>query len=169
MTVTRHCLRKPLTSRSVRNGAMGIAAMLAFYVVVVWWASGSFAHLADQLANDWYLIGIVATGFGIQVALVSELRRRHRLHATEAAASGAGAGASVGGMIACCAHHIAELLPFLGLSGSATFLYDYRLPFIIVGVGMNGLGISVAVRRLRQVANLGAPKGADECTVTALR
>ncbi len=158
-----------MTPRSIRKGIVGAAGMLTFYVVVVWWASGSRAHLADQLASDGYLIAIVATGFGIQVALISELRRRHRLQATAAAATGAGAGASVGGMIACCAHHIAELSPILGLSGAATFLYDYRLPFVVVGVGMNGLGIAVASRRLRDVTRPPATGGVDECVATSSR
>lgn len=157
-----------LTTRSIRNGVIAVAGMVTFYVVVVWWASGSRAHLADQLASDWYLIGIVAAGFGLQVALVSELRHRHRLHATAAAASGAGTGASVTGMIACCAHHIADLLPILGFSGAATFLYDYRLAFVGVGVGINGLGIAIAARRLRAASTAHAQEGADECAVAAL-
>ena len=157
-----------LTARSIRNGVIAVAGMVTFYVVVVWWASGSRGHLADQLERDWYLVGIVATGFGLQMALVSELRRRHRLHATAAAASGAGAGASVTGMIACCAHHIADLLPILGLSGAATFLYDYRLAFVAVGVAINGLGIAIAAHRLRAVTNAHEREGADECAVAAL-
>lgn len=157
-----------LTTRSIRNGVIAVAGMVAFYVGVVWWASGSRAHLGDQLASDWYLIALVAAGFGLQVALVSELRHRHRLYATAAAASGAGAGASVTGMIACCAHHIADLLPILGLSGAATFLYDYRLLFVAVGVGVNGLGIGVAARRMRATTSMHAPEGEDECAVAAL-
>lgn len=142
-----------------RSLAVGIAAGLAmagFYIAVVAGISGSWAHLREQFAADWYLIALVVTGFAMQVALVTELRRRHRLQRAAATASGAGAGASTVGMIACCAHHIADLLPFLGASGAATFLYDYKLWFVLIGVGVNTLGIAIATRRLRRTP-LAAP------------
>lgn len=123
--------------------------MVAFYLAVVGGASGSWVHLRDQIGADWYLLVLVVVGFATQVALLTELRRRHKLQATTAAASGVGAGASTAGMIACCAHHIADLLPFLGASGAAAFLYDYKLWFVLVGVGVNALGIVIATRRLR--------------------
>ena len=53
-------------------------------------------------------------------------------------------------MIACCAHHIADLLPFLGASGAAAFLYDYKIWFVLIGVGVNAVGVMVATRRLRR-------------------
>jgi hypothetical protein len=138
-----------LASRSVRIGVVAGAAMFAFYVVVVRFASGSGTHLRDQLRSDWYLVAAVALAFGVQVALFVELRRRHRLHAASTAAASAGMGASTVGMIACCAHHLADLAPFLGVAGAATFLYDYRLPFVTAGLATNVVGIVLAVRRLR--------------------
>ena len=130
-------------------GLGAAAAMAIFYVAVVAGASGSWTHLRDQLGADWYLLTPVIAGFGIQVGLLSELRRRHRMHAVAATAGGTGATASAAGMIACCAHHIADLLPFVGLSGAATFLYDYKVAFVTVGIVVNSLGIAIAARRLR--------------------
>jgi len=135
--------------RSVRTGAAASAALAAFYVAVVWGASGSFAHLLDQARADWYFLVLIVGGFGTQVALVSELRRRHRLQHTAAVAGGAGMGASTAGMVACCAHHIADLAPFIGATGAATFLTDYRIPFMVVGIGVNAVGVAIAARRLR--------------------
>ena len=60
-------------------------------------------------------------------------------------------GASTAGMIACCAHHLADLAPFLGLAGAATILYDYRLMFVGVGLAINVVAIMLAVRRLRSM------------------
>jgi len=142
--------RLELGRRPLAWGVVGALAMLGFYVLVVAGASGSWAHLRDQIGADWYLLALVVAGFGTQVAMLAELRRRHRMHAAAATASGAGATASAAGMIACCAHHIADLLPFLGLSGAATFLYDYKIPFVVVGVGINALAIAVVARRLRR-------------------
>ena len=137
-----------MSVRGARSGLVAAAALSTFYVAVVWGASGSFQHLVDQARADWYFLALIVGGFGTQVALVSELRRRHRLQHGAAAAGGAGAGASTVGMVACCAHHIADLAPFIGATGAAAFLTDYRIPFMIVGIGVNAVGIAVAARRL---------------------
>lgn len=138
-----------MTPRSVRAGVVAAAGLALFYVAVVWGASGSFSHLVDQARQDWYFLAPILAGFGLQVALVAELRRRHRLQHAAAVAGGAGMGASTAGMIACCAHHIADLAPFIGATGAATFLIDYRIPFMVVGIGVNAIGVAVAARRLR--------------------
>jgi hypothetical protein len=140
-----------IARRSILAGVIGSVAMVAFYSAVVAGASGSWSHLTDQASDDWYLLALVIGGFGIQVALFTELRRRYRLQAAAATASGAGIGSSTVGMVACCAHHLADLLPFLGATGLAAFLYDYRVAFVLVGVGFNAAGITISARRLRQV------------------
>lgn len=138
--------------RSARAGLLAAAGLALFYVVVVAGASGSWAHLADQARQDWYYLMPIVGGFGLQVGLVAELHRRHRLRPAVAAAGGAGAGASTVGMVACCAHHLADLAPFIGATGAAAFLTDYRAPFMLVGIGVNALGVTIATRRLRRVA-----------------
>lgn len=139
-----------MSPRSLRAGLIASAALGLFYAVVVAAASGSLGHLADQARTDWYYLALIIAGFGVQVGLLSELRRRRRLeHA--AVAGGAGVGASSAGMVACCAHHIADLAPFLGATGAAAFLIDYRVPFMLVGIGVNAVGVTIAARRLRRL------------------
>ena len=145
--------------RSVRTGVVAVIALSLFYVVIVWAASGSFTHLIDQARLDWYYLALILTGFGVQVALVSELRRRHRLQQAAAMAGGAGMGASTMGMVACCAHHVADLAPFIGATGAATFLTEYRVPFMAVGIGVNAVGIAVAGRRLHKTISARHPEG----------
>jgi hypothetical protein len=128
--------------------------MMLFYIVVVLSASRSVDHLTDQVGADWYLLVPIVAGFGVQVGLLVELRRRQRLHREVVAAGAAGAGASTVGMVACCAHHLADLLPLVGATAAATFLYDYRLPFMLVGVGLNAIAITVAIRRLRKIPSV---------------
>ena len=137
-----------LGGRSWRVGAIAAGGLALFYVVVVAGASGSLGHLGDQARQDWYYLVFILSGFGLQVALMAELRRRHRLHHSAAVASGTGSGASVVGMVACCAHHLADLLPFVGATGAAAFLIDYRVLFMVVGIGVNAVGVFVAARRL---------------------
>lgn len=134
---------------SVRVGVIAAAALVVFYAAVVGGASRSAAHLTSQAASDWYYLVPIVGGFGVQVGLVAELRRRHRLMRAEAAAGASGAGASTVGMIACCAHHIVDLVPFLGATAAAAFLVRWRVAFMLVGIGVNAAGIAVAGRRLR--------------------
>lgn len=140
-----------MSVRSVRFGAFGAAGLVVFYALVVGLASGSVDHLADQARQDWYLLVPIIAGFGVQVGLTAELRRRHRLHRAAMAAGGTGTAGSAAGMVACCAHHLADLAPFLGASGAATFLYDRRVAFMLGGLAVNALGVAVAVRNLRRV------------------
>jgi hypothetical protein len=137
--------------RSLEWGVAASAALALFYALVVGLASGASDHLIDQARRDWYFLAPIIVGFGTQVALVVELRRRHRLSHGALVAGGTGAGASTAGMIACCAHHLADLLPVLGATGAAAFLLDLRIPFMVAGIAVNALGIAAAVRRLRRV------------------
>ena len=121
-----------------------------FYALIVG-GVGGLAHLGQQAADDWPWLVMILAGFGTQVALFVELRRRHRLYdAAMKTATGGGAGASAVGMVACCAHHVADLAPIIGVSGLAVFLTDYRIPIMIGGIGINALGVFLAARRLRR-------------------
>lgn len=141
----------PRIGRSVRIGVAAGPGMALFYALVVGGLSGSLDHLAGQVAADWYVLVPIVVGFGRQVGLVAELRRRHRLHRSAAAAGAVGTGASAVGMVACCAHHVADLAPLIGATAAATFLYDYRLPFMLVGIGVNAAAIAIVARRLRRL------------------
>lgn len=153
-TVARHAAPSGgvgrITWRSIGHGAIAAAAMASFYVVVVRGASGSWSHLTDQARQDWYYLAAIVAGFGIQVALVSELRGRRRLGHSAAIVGSTGAGASTAGMIACCAHHIADLLPVVGAASAAGFLTDYRVPFMLAGIAINTLAVVAAGRSLRR-------------------
>ncbi|MDP1877466.1 MAG: hypothetical protein Q8M17_07920 [Actinomycetota bacterium] len=122
---------------------------MAFYVAVLT-LFGGIGHLGDQLVQDGPWVVILSAGFGLQAALLFELRRRGRLDAQSGSAAGAGGGASAGAMVACCAHHAADLLPLIGASGAAVFLTAYRTPLMLVGVVVTGIGIALSLRRLRR-------------------
>jgi ERCC4-related helicase len=61
-------------------------------------------------------------------------------------------------MVACCAHHVTDVLPILGLTAAATFLAKYRLAFMGVGLGTTILGIGfmlfILIRERRKVMQL---------------
>lgn len=62
-------------------------------------------------------------------------------------------------MIACCAHHLADLLPIIGAASAAGLLTDYRLPFMVAGIALNTLTIVVVPARIRHHRTL-HPTGA---------
>ena len=132
-------------------GLAGAAFLVGLYLGVVTWAQG-LSHARELLWSDRYFVGAIALGFGTQVGLYVHLRllwRRRRL-AAPTAATAAGTGTSSVAMVACCAHHVADALPVLGLSGLAVFLNDYRLPLMALGLAANAGGIAIMLRLLIQ-------------------
>jgi hypothetical protein len=132
---------------SIRAGVVGAAVLALFYAAVVG-GVGGLGHLGTQAGDDWPWLVLILAGFGTQVALYAELRRRRKLHGAVKAAAGTGGGASAVGMVACCAHHVADLAPIIGASGAAVFLTSYRIPIMLAGIAINAVGVAVAARRL---------------------
>ena len=139
----------PIAPRSIVAGLIGSAALLALYLAIISLAQGT-KHAFEQLALDAPFVGLIAAGFGTQVGLFVELRAVDRRHRASAAVTAAGTGTSAAAMLACCAHHVVELLPIVGLSAAAVFLNAYRTPLFLVGIGMNIIGIVVIARQLQR-------------------
>jgi len=144
--------------RSLRWGVTASGALAGFYVTVLA-LSGGWEHLANQARTDWWLLTPIILAFGTQVALSVELGHRHR---TQHLAATTGTGASSVGMVACCAHHLVDLVPLLGAAGVAGFLFDWRIPLMTAGLAINLLAVAVATRRLTQLTH--SPPGAMSCT-----
>lgn len=124
----------------------GSALIAGAYLGILTWAQG-WEYAANQFVlNRWYVVPIWI-GFGIQAALYSILR--FRLFVPGASARRAGAvmgtsgGTSVTAMLACCLHHVTDVLPILGLSAAATFLARYQRPFMLIGLLTEIIGILI--------------------------
>lgn len=128
-------------NRSILFGIFGGAILFMIYFGILTFAN-SLDHAIEQFVQMWYWILILTVGFGVQVGLYYYIKfgkSKKILGATsEIAASG---GASTVSMIACCAHHIADLLPILGLSAVSVFLIKYQISLILIGVFLNLIGI----------------------------
>jgi hypothetical protein len=134
-------------------GLLGAVILTAVYFGIVSWAE-SPKHAAEFFWQDRWIVIPIILGFGVQAALYTILKLRLFLPVnntrlggsmTPAPASGASVGASgttsTIAMVACCAHHVTDVLPILGLTAAATFLAKYRLAFMGVGLGTTLLGI----------------------------
>jgi hypothetical protein len=125
---------------------LGSALIASFYIGILTWAQG-WDYASSQFIRDrWYVIPIIL-GFGIQAALYSILRFRLFIPVTSTGHAGSMIGASGGtsatAMVACCIHHVTDVLPILGLSAAASFLTRYQRPFMLIGLAMNLIGIGV--------------------------
>lgn len=134
-----------------------IAGIIAGLVLLVLYfgvlsIANSFSHALQQFADFWYWISLLVAGFGIQVGLYSHIRaefhaRKMAGATTSVAASG---GVSTGAMIACCAHHLTDVLPLIGLAAAAVFLVKYQMAFIILGVLSNLVGITLMLEIIQK-------------------
>lgn len=139
--------------RPLAFGLLGSIALIALYLGIVRVGSASWPHTVDLLVTDWYLVAAVATGFGIQMGLFTHLRQVLRQNGGVRSATAMAAGGtatSTTSMVACCLHHLAEVLPIIGLSGAAVFFTTYKVPVILFGLATNGLGIGIMLRAIRR-------------------
>jgi len=137
--------------RAVRTGLRAAAGLAAGYSLIIWAASRSPGHLLGQWRADALFIVLVAAGFGLQMGLYAHVRRVIQGDGRAAAVTAGGTATSTTAMVACCLHHLNEVVPFLGLSGAATFLIEYKTPVVLLSLAANGAGIVLTLRTLRRV------------------
>jgi hypothetical protein len=133
-------LRQPLAF-----GLLGSFGMTALYLGLVTLLE-SWTHALDLFREDSPFVVPIILGFGIQVGLFTYLKLGLHLTngtRTAGAVTGTAGGTSTLAMVACCAHHVADVLPLLGLSGAAIFLSQYKTPFMVVGLLSNVVGVGV--------------------------
>jgi hypothetical protein len=136
--------------RPVLFGIAGAAGLLFVYFGILTLVESASSALF-QFSDIWYWILILAAGFGLQLGLhvhiKAALRARQAAGTAGVAASG---GVSTVAMVACCAHHIADVLPILGLSAAAVFLVEFQTAFILLGVFSNLVGVTMMLRIMQK-------------------
>lgn len=130
-------------------GLAGFAGLLLFFFGVLSVAN-SPAHAIDQFKIDWYWILPLTLGFGIQIGLYVWLNNALVQSAFAQKEIAATASMSGGAMVACCAHHIFDILPLAGASIAAAFLTQYQPFFIAIGLVSNVIGIALLLRMAKK-------------------
>ncbi len=137
-------MRKPVIA-----GCVASLSLLSLYMVILTFAN-SFGHAIEQFLTLWMWMVPLLVGFGIQVGLFAHIREASRASgkASPGALSsmGASGGLSTTSMVACCAHHLADLVPLLGMSAAAVVLVQYQGLFMAAGIAANLIGINVMLR-----------------------
>jgi hypothetical protein len=132
-------------------GLLGTFLLGGLYFALVSLAE-SPEHALSQAWGDRFIMGPIVLGFGIQVGLYAALKTSAFVPSSAPLKSGAMTGASGGmsatAMAACCAHHITDVLPLIGLTAASTFLAEYRMAFMVVGLGTTLIGIVVIANAL---------------------
>ena len=127
-------------------GVAGALLLTGLYFAIVSLAE-SPAHAAQLFWEDRAIVLPIILGFGVQVALYTVLKKRLFVPVADpgpsGALTGAGGGMSAAAMVACCAHHAVDVLPLVGLTAAATLLAEYRIPFMLLGLGTTITGIVV--------------------------
>ncbi len=125
-------------------GLLGAGFLVALYVGIVSIAE-SPRHAVDLFWEDRLIVVPIVVGFGVQMALYVILKKRLFVPVVYTGPSGTLAGASgttsTIAMVACCAHHVTDVLPVLGLTAATAFLAEYRLAFMVIGLSMTLFGI----------------------------
>lgn len=130
----------------VGTGLLGMFALTGLYLGIVSLAE-SPVHALELFWEDRLIVVPIILGFGVQVGLYTILKKRLFVPVSDVgpstALTGAAGTTSTVAMVACCAHHVADVLPILGLTAAATFLAEYRTLFMLVGLGTTLIGIAV--------------------------
>jgi len=135
-------------------GLLGMALLMGLYLGIVSVAE-SPAHALDLFWDDKALVIPIMLGFGVQVGLYVLLKAGLYLPASASAATTVtGGGMSTVAMVACCAHHVADVLPLVGLTAAATFLANWKIPFMVIGLLTNLIGIAVMLRVIHEERTL---------------
>ncbi len=131
-------------------GLLGAVFLTGVYLGIVSLAE-SPKHALELFWQDKAFVIPIILGFGTQVGLYTLLKKGLYMPVpvpAGGATTAAGGGMSTMAMVACCAHHVADVLPLVGLTAAATFLANWKIPFMIVGLLTNLIGIAVMIRTI---------------------
>jgi hypothetical protein len=129
-------------------GLLGTAGLFLLYLGIVSWAE-SPQHAIDFFWQDRWIVIPIIIGFGVQIGLYTILKKRLFIPVPNTgpsgALTGAGGATSTMAMVACCAHHITDVLPIIGLTAATAFLGQYRTAFMLVGLATTLAGITFMI------------------------
>lgn len=136
--------------RALAWGVLGGVLLVGVYFGVLTVAN-SAGHALDELGRLWYWMLPLVLGFAAQIGLFAYAREatrdKHDIHTRGVVTSGS---ASTLSMAACCAHHLTDVLPLVGLAGAATVLAAYQGLFLLLGVLSNLVGLVYVLGMLRR-------------------
>jgi hypothetical protein len=139
---------------SVLAGIVGMLFLVSVYWLILYITTRDLSHPFQQFLLYKYWISALILGFGIQVSLFWYIRIAQGSSDMKTKSSVAvGTGTSTLSMVACCAHHLVDFLPLLGLSAASLFLSKYQTYFFGLGIISNIFGIIMMIRIIKKINN----------------
>lgn len=126
---------------------IGLLSLSSFYYLLLFLVTKDLSHPFQQfmLFQPW--MSLLILGFSTQMGLYWLMRNGvfFSLRDKSDANLAVGTGTAVSGMamVACCAHHVIDVLPILGFSAVAIFLTEYQEELLILGVIANFIGMTM--------------------------
>ncbi len=119
----------------------GVALLSVYFLILT--IANSADHVLEEFYAVWYWIVPLTIGFGIQAGLFSYIRiaKKALSHGAATSSVAVSGGVSTTSMVACCAHHLTDILPFMGATAAAVFLTRFQSTFMVVGIFSNLIGI----------------------------
>jgi hypothetical protein len=128
-------------------GSLFISAI--FFITMTVFAS--FSAGIDILKSLFFWMIPLIAGFGIQAGLFSYMKQvlnqKNAMLSATASVSASG-GMSAVSMLACCAHHFTDILPFLGVTALAAFFLQFQQLFLAIGISSNIVGIFLMLKNI---------------------
>lgn len=129
-------------------GLAGFIALIVFYFGLMRILAGSWNAAISQFGKLWYYMIPLSIGFGIQVGLYSHLKSLIKDNTGKNMVIGNTATSAIG-MVACCAHHLTDVLPFIGLAAFSTLLTTFQTPILEIGIISNIVGVYYLLRKIK--------------------
>ncbi len=129
----------------LRAGIISSSILLIFYLGITTLA-GSVNHTTWQIREYWYLLIPLIGGFGVQMSLFTILRQEAKTQRSVAVSGGI----SAGSMIACCTHHVTDIVPFLGFTALTLSLTRYIPLFFLLGILSNFIGTIIMLENFQR-------------------
>lgn len=134
---------------AIFSGIIGSIILLLIYIGILTWAN-SYEHAIEEYKNMWYWFTTLIIGFGIQIGLFNYIHTSTKSKKATAQIA-ATSGVTTGSMVLCCAHHLVDILPILGLTAASIFLIKYQIPFILIGIFSNIIGILMMLNIIKKL------------------
>lgn len=145
----KQSIRELLKNPFIFGGAAGLLVIL-FNISIASLAEGSFGKGYEVFLANGIFVYLIPLAVGVQMGLF----RYHR-NITSGAASGsekvgmAGSATSSLAMLACCLHHVSDLLPTVGfILATSSILTEYKDTIIIIGLLANLAGSAYIARAI---------------------
>lgn len=147
---------KKVWAKPIAFGALASIFLAVVYLTVLSLLN-SFSHALWIFSDLWLFMVPIIFGFGLQIALFVYVRNAHSVGLCSAESASASAKASVASgtvstasMVACCAHHITDVLPILGVSAALVFLDKFQAFFLLFGLFSNIGGSLMMLNQIKK-------------------